>query len=396
MNKATRIRTVLWVILVACGAGLGIGIGQLSLPLVRNLWPQTMGTTSHIYGFFAALALAGALVFGLLGIPLRNWMLRCVTFVEQRWDQMDNRQILSRALSLVCALLLAFLCSMLLMGAGQSLLSFSLSALIYVLFGYMGIRLGDRRFRRWKQHSQSERKKRRLHESLWPNLFDTDEADAPAAEAETPETPEAALPACPKLLDSSVIIDGRLLPLYSMGLLEGQLVVPSFVLTELQQLSDSADDTRRLRGRRGLDRLAALKQAGAPVHTPDIPLADGESVDTALLRTAAHMQALLLSNDTNLCKVAAVAGVRTLSLFALFHALRLSLSAGDVISAAITREGKEVGQGVAYLEDGTMLVVEGGRAAIGQTVPVTVTSVLQTSAGRMVFARLEQELPNGA
>lgn len=387
MNKEKRLNTLLWLLLVAIGAGLGLWLAQLTLPVVEKLWPDFVRPVYMPYAYLAALSLLGAAVLALLAGRIRGQLLRGVAFFEHRWDKMEERQIFYRVLGLIAGLVLAFLCARLLLGTGSSVLTFSMSLLMYVLFGYTGLRLGDRRWRRWKAHGEKPQEgfRHRRHLSDVLPLSETpDDAPAPAAESTEPR-------ACPKVLDSSVIIDGRLLPLYRCGLLEGRLIVPDFVLNELQQLSDSADPTRRLRGRRGLELLGQLKELGAPVVLPKEELLDGETVDTGLLRYAGQIGGLCLTNDTNLCKVAAVAGVRTLSLFELFSALRLTLAAGDVIQADITREGKEAGQGVAYLDDGTMLVVEDGRGAIGQTVSVIVTSVLQTSAGRMVFARMEAQ-----
>lgn len=191
-----------------------------------------------------------------------------------------------------------------------------------------------------------------------------------------------------KVLDTSAIIDGRFSTLHGLGLLEGQVRVPRFVLGELHTLSDSADDTRRARGRRGLDLLARLRDDDAgrvevyEVDYPEIP-----DVDNKLLRLAAETGAVVLTVDHNLTSVARVRGVAVLNLNEIASAMRPNHLPGERIRLRIAKEGKESAQGVGYLEDGTMVVVADGRDHIGSDADVEVTSVLQTSAGRMIFSR---------
>ncbi|HEY8448862.1 MAG TPA: TRAM domain-containing protein [Bacillota bacterium] len=191
----------------------------------------------------------------------------------------------------------------------------------------------------------------------------------------------------PKLLDTSTIIDGRIADIYAAGFVEGPLLIPQFVLDELRHIADSSDPLKRNRGRRGLDVLNRLqKELGAEVtFLPD----DGEQgeVDTRLVKQAKALGARILTNDFNLNKVAELQGVSVLNINDLANALKPIVLPGETVHVQIIREGKEPGQGVGYFDDGTMIVVETGRQYIGETVEVTVTSVLQTSAGRMIFAR---------
>ena len=192
--------------------------------------------------------------------------------------------------------------------------------------------------------------------------------------------------ACPKVLDTSVVIDGRILDILRSGFLEGEIVIPSFVLDELRHIADSADALRRARGRRGLDVLKKLQEEAAlPVRVEERG-GSGE-VDVMLLRLARELGGAVMTNDYNLNKVAGVAGVPVLNINELSGALRPAVLPGEEMTVHIIREGKEPGQGVAYLEDGTMVVVENGRRRVGETVSAEVTTVLQTSAGRMIFAR---------
>ena len=201
--------------------------------------------------------------------------------------------------------------------------------------------------------------------------------------------PEPGAP-CPKVLDTSVIIDGRIFDICKAGFLEGELVIPAFVLGELRHIADSADALRRNRGRRGLDVLHRIQEElDCPVRIEEKDYADGAEVDVKLLRLAKEMNGAVLTNDYNLNKVAGVAGVPVLNINELAGALRPVVLPGEEMRAHIVREGKEPGQGVAYLDDGTMVVIENGRRRVGETVDAEVTTVLQTSAGRMIFARVK-------
>ena len=194
----------------------------------------------------------------------------------------------------------------------------------------------------------------------------------------------------PKLLDTSVIIDGRIKELCNTGFIEGPLMVPLFVLNELQIISDSADATKRNRGRRGLDILKEMQDANkVAIEVVEDDYDDLTEVDSKLMRLALDKQWKLMTNDFNLNKVARVQGIEVLNLNELANVLKPALIAGEWIRVQIMKEGMEVHQGVAYLDDGTMIVVEDGKPYVGQTVEVMVTSILQTSAGRMIFARVD-------
>jgi uncharacterized protein YacL len=194
-----------------------------------------------------------------------------------------------------------------------------------------------------------------------------------------------------KLLDTSAIIDGRILDVCRTGFLEGELVVPGFVLEELRHLADSHDDLVRAKGRRGLDVLNALKKdSRVPVRIERFHQEGATEVDEQLLTSAKEMGACVLTNDYNLAKVAAIRNIPVLNVNDLANALKPVALSGEEMMVRIIKEGKEPGQGVGYLEDGTMVVVEDGGRFKGQDVGVVVTSVLQTSAGRMVFAKYRE------
>jgi len=194
------------------------------------------------------------------------------------------------------------------------------------------------------------------------------------------------------ILDTSVVIDGRIADICQTRFIEGRFIVPRFVLKELQQIADSQDPIKRNRGRRGLDVLARIQKIpNVDVRIQEEDFADVREVDAKLVRLAKLMGGKILTNDFNLNKIAELQGVQVLNINELANALKPVVLPGEVMEARLIKEGKEYNQGVAYLDDGTMVVVEQGRALIGQSVRVMVTSVLQTAAGRMIFAKPEQE-----
>lgn len=196
----------------------------------------------------------------------------------------------------------------------------------------------------------------------------------------------------PKLLDTSVIIDGRIADITEAGFLEGTLVIPQFVLRELQHIADSSDPLKRNRGRRGLDILQKIqKQVDIRVEISDMEFPEIRDVDNKLVAMAKARNAKLVTNDFNLNKVAELHGVGVLNINELTNALRPVVLPGEDMRVYVLKEGKEYNQGIAYLDDGTMVVVDNGRRHIGQTIDVCVTSVLQTTAGRMIFSRLKEE-----
>ena len=195
-----------------------------------------------------------------------------------------------------------------------------------------------------------------------------------------------------KVLDTSVIIDGRVADLCETGFLEGTFLVPHFILNELQHIADSSDSLKRARGRRGLDVLNKIqKMADVDVRIVEEDFPNVKEVDAKLVVLAKQVGGSIMTNDLNLNKVAELQGVRVLNINELCNALRPVVLPGETIRVFVLKEGKEAGQGVAYLDDGTMIVVDNARRCIGRNVDVVVTSVLQTTAGRMIFTRLKEE-----
>lgn len=196
----------------------------------------------------------------------------------------------------------------------------------------------------------------------------------------------------PKILDTNVIIDGRVSDVCRTGFVEGQVIVPTFVLDELQHIADSSDSLRRARGRRGLDILNQMRKDLKLSIRQSSPIdpANTEEVDARLVKLAKEIDGCIVTNDFNLNKVAELQGVPVLNVNELANALKPVVLPGEEMTVTIIKEGKELNQGIAYLDDGTMVVVEGARRHINETVDCTVTSVLQTVAGKMIFANLKQ------
>jgi uncharacterized protein YacL len=198
------------------------------------------------------------------------------------------------------------------------------------------------------------------------------------------------------LLDTSVVIDGRIADVAQTGFLSGTLLIPRFVLNELQYIADSPDSLRRQRGRRGMEVLSQLqKDTTVPVRISDIDVEGVREVDDKLVILARQLRCPILTNDYNLNRVAELQGVAVLNVNELANAVKSVLLPGETLNVKIIQEGKELGQGVGYLDDGTMVVVEDGRERLNSETNVIVTKVLQTAAGRMIFARLDERSVNG-
>lgn len=298
----------------------------------------------------------GAVIGAVVGV--------CILLVEQRLKSVPLPVALWGGVGLVLSLLIAGLIGLLTGLVGSSEHSvFSLLATLLIFLGvpYWGLSMGTR-----------------FGEEGWADL-------GPAS-----GNGEQALKL--KLLDTSVIIDGRIADLCETGFIEGTLIVPHFILQELQHISDSSDGLKRARGRRGLDILNVLqKMTNIQVKLVEDDFPHVKEVDTKLIELGKQMNGKVLTNDFNLNKVAGIQGVEVLNINDLCNALKPVVLPGETIRVFVLKEGKESGQGVAYLDDGTMVVVDHARLSIGKNVDVIVTSVLQTSAGRMIFTRLKEE-----
>ncbi len=339
-------------LLVVAGAVGGLAVSRLVD------WPEQTGYPTYIVIiiFIILGSSVGYVLGGIFGRELALVQRRA----ELRIQAMEPADIVLGIVGLIVGLAVAYLASVPLRLLEPVWLSVVTTVLLFVLLGSVGVRVAFV-------------KKRDFARALPAFGDDHEPCDSSGL----------------KVLDTSAIIDGRFAELRDLGLLEGDLRVPRFVLGELHTLSDSADDTRRARGRRGLDLLARLREVeGQRIEVFEHDYPDVPDVDNKLLRLGVETGATVLTVDHNLTSVARVRGVGVLNLNEAARAMRPNHLPGERIRLRIAKEGKEAGQGVGYLEDGTMVVIAQGRDRIGEDADVEVTSVLQTSAGRMVFSRL--------
>ncbi len=341
-------RIIGMIILAVGGAFLGVYLAQLS---------QDPPTQSG-----AIFLLVGALI-GLVLTPYVT--VRPFVAMRKRIRNMPAQQLLSSILGLILGLVIAGLISFPLSMLPQPFNQI-LPFVAAVLFGYLGIVVMVTR-----QH----------------DIFSIIRGQLPArSERQASDYRSSSRPI---LLDTSVIIDGRIADIGRTGFIDGEMVVPRFVLNELQHIADSSDTLRRNRGRRGLEMLHRLQEESiTPIRITDMDVEDVREVDDKLVMLGKRLRCPIMTNDYNLNRVAELQGVQVLNINELANAVKALFLPGESMVVKIVQEGKEVGQGVGYLDDGTMVVVEDGESYIDQTPEVMVTKVLQTSAGRMLFARL--------
>ena len=399
MLKNKTLERLLRLLITLVGAGLGAVCAALLLPLLVRVYPIVFATMYARIGVYTLLCAAGALLMFLLSAAIIKQVMQLSGAIERRWSSMPTQQIMLASIGLIGGLIIAALTNQLVLSAGASLLTISVSAIIYLVLGALGMQIGYSRYHESSLQRKRFRLRLRKGEPLGDVLTDaalmlSDDGEDGDEAADMPCPPHRGIP--PKILDTSVIIDGRIFDIAKAGFVEGDLIVPQFVLAELRHIADSGDGLRRARGRRGLDVLARLqaelKQA-VLIDETDYP--DVAEVDVKLLRLSRDKGGVVVTNDYNLNKVAGVSGISVLNVNDLANAVKPMLMAGEELTVQIVREGKEPGQGVAYLDDGTMIVVDNGRRYVGESVPTIVTTVLQTSAGRMIFTRLKAQEDGG-
>lgn len=392
MNQNRPMVRMMRVLITLLGAGVGAAVAALATPFLSRFWPDVFGRIQWLAVLYAGLCLVFGLVFFLLSGGMIDQTMRLIAKMESRWSKLSTRQIFLTSAGMVMGLLVAYLVTQLILSAGANLLTISLSALTYLVLGFVGLRMGFSRGRK------PSRRRIRQQESLLEaagNWMDDDNGSQDEADGYEPLSVRSG--AVRKYLDTSVIIDGRIADVAHAGFLEGEIVIPAFVLAELRHIADSADNLRRARGRRGLDVLNRLQKIdGLCIRVDDTDYSDVDEVDVKLLRLCREMGGAVVTNDYNLNKVAGVTGIRVLNINDLANAVKPMLVAGEELNVQVVREGKEPGQGVSFLDDGTMIVIEGGKRLVGERIPVVVTTVLQTSAGRMIFAKLKENEEKGA
>ncbi|WP_124726375.1 PIN/TRAM domain-containing protein [Staphylospora marina] len=347
---------------ILVGASAGYLIGDNFFGLLQRS-PLNFGEVPGPKYIGAGL---GALLMFVATFWLSGNVVRWIRWSEERLVKIPAVDGLFGAMGLIFGLIVAFLIqqpvSQLPIPVVNQVLPFIFSGVL----GYLGFRVGFKKrdelisvFRLGRQNREARNKK-----------------DEPKTYAEH------------KILDTSVIIDGRIADICKTGFLEGTLVIPSFVLEELQHIADSSDVLKRNRGRRGLDILNKIqKESNVKVLIYEGDFEEVNEVDSKLVKLAKVLSGKVVTNDFNLNKVCELQGVSVLNINDLANAVKPVVLPGEEINVQVIKDGKEHGQGVAYLDDGTMIVIEGGREYIGDRIDVLVTSVLQTSAGRMIFAK---------
>lgn len=355
------------------GMIMGFGVSLLLIEVI-NL-PQ-FRMFIHLSGIVFIIikivcSLAFGIIFFLLTPTIKNRGIRMAKRIESDLQKVPSNDVLSGSVGLVTGLLIAYLISQLLMKIEFFYIGTVLSILVYIFMSYLGVSIATKKANDIFHNFPGVKKSLIQVKGKSKTTFDS----------------------TPKILDTSVIIDGRISDILKTGFIEGAIIIPEFVLEELRHIADSSDALKRNRGRRGLDILNKIqKDQGIEILPTDRSLDDVPEVDIKLLKLAQKMSGKVVTNDFNLNKVAELQGVAVLNINELANALKPVVLPGEDMTVFLVKEGKEMNQGVAYLDDGTMIVVEDGRKLIGETISVTVTSVLQTAAGRMIFAKLK----NGA
>lgn len=287
-------------------------------------------------------------------------ILKLMSQVEERLSKMNIRELIVSSLGVLIGLVIANLIGLAVSKYG--VLGTVIVTLLNVVFGFLGFRV-----------AQSKKE------------------EVGALSLSGKQSSKTDVSGKPKILDTSVIIDSRILDIMETGFIEGKVIIPSFVLDELRHIADSSDSLKRNRGRRGLDVLNSIqKQLKVPVETVDWDQKDQAEVDVKLLKMAKKLNGCVVTNDFNLNKVADFQGVKVLNINELANAIKPVALPGEDMTVTVIKEGKEEGQGIGYLIDGTMIVVEGGDKFIGETLDVYVTSALQTAAGRMIFTKKKE------
>jgi len=359
------VRAIIAVIGASIGAVLGVLLsssGLLELSSFQNVL------------VIIGISLIFGIIFFLLSSKIKKTGLKIVGAFETEILKFSTMDIMLGAVGLIVGFVIAFLISQPL--SDIKYVGTIVWVISYLVFGYLGIKIATRK----------------KDDVLWPQLLNLKKS----ASVKKHDKNKKEL-ISPKILDTSVIIDGRISDICRTGFIEGTLVIPEFVLKELRHIADSSDSLKRNRGRRGLDILNILQKDDA-VHVVIESKDYGENieVDVKLLKLAKELGGKVLTNDFNLNKVAEFQGVEVLNINELANAVKPVVLPGEEMTVMIVKDGKESGQGLAYLDDGTMIVVEGGKKCIGDSVVVTVTSVLQTAAGRMIFAKLKNVINNKA
>lgn len=365
--------------------------GSLGYYLLPTVW-QWINQEAFILNNALVNIAIGAIIFYLLFILQRPWLQRVFTRLANQIRQLSLATFLTSLLGLIIGLILAWLINIPVIGFNVPFISNILPFILTVVLGFVGYVIGNTRsyeiqqfFVRVGQLSLNDIDKTK--EKIQQRKATNNSTEDDTASEDSQEDNYTFQPY--KILDTSVIIDGRILDVIRAGFIEGIILVPNFVLKELQFIADSADATKRVRGRRGLDILNQLRDEEAiTVEFSDRDFEEEDEVDLKLLLLAKEVNGIVVTNDYNLNKVSQFHQIKVLNINELANALKMVVIPGDHLSVHIIKEGTERQQGVGYLDDGTMIVVEEGKKHLDETLQVEITSSLQTNAGKMIFAKI--------
>lgn len=359
------IKRVIKYIISIGGATLGFFIYYVTQNLLQDIKPEYISKSVFDIGLPILFIISFAIIFYILSPYIIRQFQKIANYVQNQILKMPLPELITSIIAFIVSIVVAYLLSNPI--SKIPFIGIPLAVLIYIFLGYIGINVGRIR-------------KDEISKYIQIKKITTKE-----------KTNKKNIGASPKILDTSVIIDGRISDIIKTGFIEGKIVVPTFVLDELRYIADSADDLKRVRGRHGLDMLNEIQNTSkVVVEIDDTKIEDVEEVDIKLLRLAEKINGCVVTNDYNLNKVAQIQNIKILNINELSNAVKPRLVAGEKIILNIVKEGKDSAQGVGYLDDGTMIVVENGRKAVGTTTEVEVSSILQTPAGRMIFARIKK------
>lgn len=356
-------RKIIYIIYILVGAAVGF----YYLPLLWDVLNISLNPALLVFMDI----IIGAIIFWILSFPLVSVTEKVIQRIEKELTKRSPIYLFFGTLLTIVGLILAVLISIPLWRTRIPVINNILPILLMIIFSYFGFRIGTTRIDEWRKmfsHIKSNAK----NEDHGKEVIKQQDANYHHY----------------KILDTNILIDGRIYDLVKTGFLEGTLLVPNFVLYELQYIADSGENIKRVRGRRGLDILNKLRSENiVPIEMYDGDFEDIPEVDSKLIALAKKVDGVIVTNDYNLNKVIQFQNVQVLNINNLAKSLRPRVIPGETMTVVVVKKGTERQQGVAYLDDGTMVVVEDGRYFMNKRIDVEVTSALQTDAGRMIFAR---------
>lgn len=353
---------IITVLMVLAGASIGVSL----LPL---LWEAIGQSDISWLNNTVTNSVIGAIIFYLFSLLVAKYISAGIEKIEKKLSEFSLTYLLFGAIGTIIGLMIGLIVSIPFYNWQIPFVNSIAPILIMFLLGYLGFQIGTTRIEEWKKVFSSKKKSEQNEQQLLDRKVEDHFHKY-------------------KILDTSVIIDGRIYDIAKTGFLEGVILIPNFVLYELQYIADSGDSLKRVRGRRGLDILNSLqKEEGITVEMYDGDFEDISEVDSKLLKLAKLLDGVVVTNDYNLNKVAEFQNVPILNINALANAVKPVVIPGEAMEVLLVKAGTERQQGVAYLDDGTMVVVEDGQHYMNERIKVIVTSALQTAAGRMIFAK---------